>query len=221
MKQILRENVFFLLPYLIFLISGGIVLFFFSKESIHLSINNYHHPLADIFFSFITWLGDGWMAVIIVAVSVFFRYRYAILIGSSYLISSLITQLLKRTIFSDELRPVKFFENTNTLYLVRGVEQYMYNSFPSGHATTSFSVYLALAMISGNRYLQFIFFVIAFLVAFSRVYISQHFFDDVYAGSLIGTVSALFVFYFSGKYSVLNFSWVDNSFLKKRQNETA
>ena len=34
-------------------------------------------------------------------------------------------------------------------------------------------------------------FCLALLVAFSRVYLSQHFLNDIYAGSLLGTASAL------------------------------
>lgn len=38
-------------------------------------------------------------------------------------------------------------------------------------------------------------FVLALLAAYSRIYLSQHFFADVYAGSLIGVLTTILVYY--------------------------
>jgi membrane-associated phospholipid phosphatase len=67
-------------------------------------------------------------------------------------------------------------------------------SFPSGHATSAFAIFLAVALISGNRYVKVLCFIFACLVAFSRVYLSQHFLIDIIAGSMIGCIGTLAVY---------------------------
>lgn len=57
-------------------------------------------------------------------------------------------------------------------------------SFPSGHATLSFSAAAILSFFDKKR--KKFFYIIAFLIAFSRVYLGYHFFFDVVIGSLIG-----------------------------------
>ena len=217
MKQILRENTFFLLPYFVFLIIGDIFLFLYPKDSLHLYINDHHNSFADTFFPLITYLGDGWTALFITILAFIYKLRNGLLIGISFGVSSAITQFLKHEVFNDILRPAKFFENVNNLHLVPGVDPYLYNSFPSGHAATAFSVFLAVALITDRNYMKILLFILAALTGFSRVYLSQHFFDDVYAGSIIGVLTALFVFYFFERSRIINsFEWMDNSLLKKK-----
>ncbi len=148
------------------------------------------------------------LAVIILLVV---KYRYAFFIAVSNIVSSTITQVLKRTFFNDELRPKKFFEGVHDLYFVPGVENYSYNSFPSGHTTTAFSLYFAFALLVKNKTLKCILFVTALLVSYSRIYLSQHFFADVYVGSLIGVTVTFIVYWMVQKKDA---KWLDRSLIK-------
>jgi len=172
-----------------------------TKAEKHLEFNSFHNSFFDSFFYYFTFLGDGVSALIISLLIIAANLRDALFVGISNIISALITQLLKHTLFADIVRPKKFFEGMNDLYLVPGVDNYLYNSFPSGHSTCAFSLYFALSLIVRNKILKFIFFVIAFLVGYSRIYLSQHFFEDVYAGSIIGVSITLIVYYFIRKTS--------------------
>jgi membrane-associated phospholipid phosphatase len=62
------------------------------------------------------------------------------------------------------------------------------SSFPSSHAANAF----ALAWVLGARWRRGIpvFFGLALLVAFSRMYLNRHFLSDVVAGALIGMLCA-------------------------------
>ena len=136
------------------------------------------------------------------------KFRYAFIVGLSNIIASIITQVLKHTLFADMVRPKKFFEGIHDLYLIPGVDNYLYNSFPSGHSTCAFSLYLSLSIIVEKKLLKLFFFIIALLVALSRVYLSQHFFEDIYAGSIIGVLITLLVFLISKK---MNTNWMERS----------
>ncbi len=172
-----------------------------TKAEKHLEFNSFHNSFFDLFFNYFTFLGDGITALIISLLLTVINFKDALFVGISNIISALITQVLKHTLFADIVRPKKFFEGIHDLYLVPGVDNYLYNSFPSGHSTCAFSLYFALSLIVRSRILKFTFFAIALLVGYSRIYLSQHFFEDVYAGSVIGVTITLLVYYFIRKIS--------------------
>ncbi|MGZ3900281.1 MAG: phosphatase PAP2 family protein [Bacteroidia bacterium] len=208
MKAILRSNLSFLFPYFIFLLLGAALIIANSKANTHLEFNSFHTHFFDVFFSYVTYLGDGVTAVLVVIILLVVKFRYALIVGLANIISAAITQTLKHTVFSNVVRPKKFFEGIHDLYFVPGVENYLYNSFPSGHSTCAFSLYFSLALILENKIYKSVLFVVAFLVGYSRIYLSQHFLQDVYAGSLIGVSISLVVYYFIQK---SNKTWLEKS----------
>lgn len=165
-----------------------------SKADIHLTLNTFHTSFFDAFFLYLTYLGDGTLALLVTIMLLAVKYRYALIVGLSNILASTITQVLKQTVFSEELRPKKYFEGIHDLYFVPGVENHLYYSFPSGHATCAFSLYLALSFIVKNKRFKTLFFILAFLVGYSRIYLSQHFLGDVYVGSLIGVGVTILVY---------------------------
>ena len=119
-------------------------------------------------------------------------------------------QILKRIFFTEALRPVKLLDGVYDLYLIEGVKMRYYLSFPSGHAATAFGLFLCFAIIVKSNLIKFICFLLAAMTAFSRIYLSQHFLEDVYFGSLIGVTFALFfyrILFSSGK------KWLDHHLL--------
>jgi undecaprenyl-diphosphatase len=63
------------------------------------------------------------------------------------------------------------------------------HSFPSGHAATSFAGATMLASFAPR--FRVAFYVLAGLIAFSRLYNGDHYPTDVVAGAVVGTVIAL------------------------------
>ena len=174
----------------VYIFFGGVILLLNPKAYIHLFINQYHSFFADVFFTYATLLGDGISATILVVILFFVRFRYAFMIAVSNISCSIIVQSLKRLIFSDSVRPCQFFKGIQHLYLVPGVEVYSFNSFPSGHSATIFATCTLLCLMTKQRFLRGLLFIIACIIAFSRVYLSQQFFEDIYAGAIIGVVIA-------------------------------
>ncbi len=189
MKEIFKQNRFFLIPYfLVFLILIGTVLVI-SKGEIHLFVNRFHCSFCDFFFKYYTNIGDGLTIVIIAVLFVLFSYRQTIMILSTLIVSGLLSQFFKKVIFSDVVRPVKYFENIADLHLVDGVKTLLYHSFPSGHTTTAFTFFFYLSVISKNPYLKLLWFILASLVGYSRMYLSHHFLPDVLFGSFLGVIT--------------------------------
>lgn len=187
----LKNNTFFLLPYLMVLLVSAAVLVLFSKPEIHLWINQYNSPFFDYFFKHLTFIGDGIFIIFPAIILLFFSLRHFVFLITAYFSTGLLVQLLKRLFFAEIARPSKYFHDLAPLHLVDGVKMLSGRSFPSGHSTSAFALLLCLALISSSRYLKLICFLLACLVAFSRVYLSQHFLIDIFAGSIIGSIGAI------------------------------
>jgi membrane-associated phospholipid phosphatase len=67
------------------------------------------------------------------------------------------------------------------------------HSFPSGHTCAAFSLFTFLSLLASARYqpLGLLFFILAALVGYTRMYLAAHFFADVYAGSILGTIGTI------------------------------
>lgn len=189
--KVLKNSLFFLIPYAIILLASGFILAIYSKPDIHIWLNRYNSGFSDWVFSHVTYLGDGIFVICIALVLLFYSLRSSVFLLTSYLSTGLVVQILKRIVFADYLRPVKYFNDTVQLHLVDGVRLLNGHSFPSGHSASAFALFLSLAVISRNRYIQVICFILACTVAYSRVYLSQHFLVDIVAGSMIGVIGTL------------------------------
>lgn len=190
MLSLLKKNAAFFIPYLIFLFAGGIVLFLWSKIAIHLYINSYHNPVADFIFRTWTNFGLGIMIVPVALILAFIRFRYMLISVMGFLLTVIINDSLKSIFHAS--RPMAVFNQLHqSIYLVPNVEMYSANSFPSGHSATGFCMFCLLALYTKNNFLKTIYFIIALLIAYSRMYLSEHFLRDVYVGSIIGVTCAL------------------------------
>ena len=210
MLVLIKANNKFSILFGILFTAGIIPHFFYSKIEIHLLFNSVHNHILDIFFQYITLLGDGVFVIGSVLLLLFFKFRYALAVLLSYVASGILVQLMKNVIFPHSPRPYKVFEHYANFHFINNFHYYHHHSFPSGHSANIFGLMLILSMISNNRINQYIYFTIALMVAFSRVYLSQHFFLDILVGSLIGTLSGLFAWFCLSPDSIKK-KWLDFS----------
>ena len=190
LRNTLNDNKIFFIPYIILLLIITPFLITVNKGELHILINRYHSGFSDSLFALVTYMGDGLFMVFSALILLFFSLRHFLFLLTTFLSTGLVTQILKRVFFEDSLRPSQFLKDAD-LYIVEGVDLLSGRSFPSGHATTAFALFLCLALIIRNRYLKLVCFILACLTAFSRVYLSQHFLIDITAGSIVGTTGAL------------------------------
>lgn len=163
-----------------------------GKGPSHLLVNQWHSPEADIFFKYMTHLGDGAVFAVVIVVLAFAKFRWALYELTAALMTLIFVFITKQIIFKGMPRPTKYFEDQEVLHLVEGVKMHAWNSFPSGHTITAFAIFMILVLIVKNNYLKFLFVLIAILAGYSRVYLSQHFLGDVLSGAIIGCLIAVF-----------------------------
>ncbi len=200
MKSFFKVNAFVLSVYLVLFVTGIFFVVSYSKADLHLIINQWHTGFFDIFFKYVTFLGNGWMVLALFLVFLLIKTRYAVIFLTGNFLITLLVQGTKHLIFPHALRPVAYFKGVHVLHLIPGVAMYSYNSFPSGHAATAFGIFVMLIFITKNRILKFLWLVIALLTAYSRIYLSQHFMVDILAGSLTGAIVMFLTVYYFNRY---------------------
>ncbi len=155
-------------------------------------------PVLNIFFSNFTKLGDAGMIWIILGVALLVskKTRQAgwlvlfSLLGSLIVNNIILKNLVART------RPYEVIDGLSIL-----IERQKDLSFPSGHTGSSFAaaVVLAAALWNGTgiprrRGWSIFLIAMAFLIAFSRLYVGVHYPTDVLAGMATGTLIAAVVY---------------------------
>jgi len=133
-----------------------------------------------------TYLGDGYLwgglglGLILFGRSV---DRFNVLIGLAITIVNIaVFRLIK--VLIGRLRPM------NVLLRLRSriVDGY---SFPSGHATTSFGLAWVVSRSYPHLGVQVAVYLVAATIAFSRVYVREHYPLDVLGGAILGSVVAV------------------------------
>ncbi|MGE5356365.1 MAG: phosphatase PAP2 family protein [Deltaproteobacteria bacterium] len=196
MKEIIKKNKIFIFPYLLLSAIILFILLFYDKKSGHLMLTSVHNMYLDVFFSTITHLGDGIFVIVAGVLFLLINIRKGLQILISYTLAGIFVQLLKNTIFEDFNRPYKYFDDPSVLHIVDGVNIHIYNSFPSGHTASAFALFFSICLFIDNKYIKAASLLIASLVAYSRVYLSQHFLVDIWAGSATGIIFALIIWTF-------------------------
>jgi len=166
---------------------------YYGKKEFFLLMNNDWGIVADNFFHYWTYLGDGIAWVIVSLIILVFRKNYAPLLFAAIVISTLLTQITKNFIMVAEPRPTAAITDINTIHTVMGVELHKAYSFPSGHTETAFSFYFLACFFINKKWMLAVGFLYACLVGYSRIYLAQHFPLDVGGG----IITALITIYFS------------------------
>ncbi len=159
-----------------------IVGFIFSEDALNFVVL---HRIKSLDLFFIS-LGNFWVDIVLLLLAIFFlffkknRIKWILSILFSLFFSLFLVFLLKNLFRIP--RPLVEAIIVETGY-----------AFPSGHATGSFSVIPILFKSYGK--IKYLFFILAILVSFSRVYVGVHSLTDVLVGALIGfLIGKLFVY---------------------------
>jgi len=182
----------FFIPYLIILVVCLILKISYSREEIYHAVNSHNYPWADTLAPYLTDLGNGWTTVTIAAVLLLFNYGKSFLMAVTYAVTSILAQIIKH-IF-DAPRPMLYFKDRlSSIHFIKGVDMLSLHSFPSGHTVTAFSTAVLITYWCKNKLWGLPLLLLAIAVGYSRMYLSEHFFEDVTAGSAIGVITTVFL----------------------------
>lgn len=192
LKGILAVNRFYFFCYLFCFLVGLVFLLAVGKATSFIDLNPYHRSTLDTVFVYVTFLGDGRFAIVICLIFLILRrWSRAFQLIAAFIISALAAQILKN-VFSMP-RPKQFFPAGQYTYFIDGVTHVGFASFPSGHSTSVFALATLLAIFDSNKTFNAFYLLAAVAVGYSRIYLGQHFLGDVLVGSIIGTLTAVFI----------------------------
>jgi len=180
-------------------------LLFLDKEIPSLWVNSWHSPFLDVFFRYITYLGDGLILIPVLIFLLFNSYTLSAIFAVTTAFEAVLVQLvLKKGFFAYLDRPSAYIPNFDQLHTVAGENIHSLHTFPSGHTQTIFMVIVFIALAAKKRNgFNILLIVVALLTGLSRIYLLQHFFVDVWVGAAIGfsiPVMAIYLLQKYGKY---------------------
>lgn len=215
MRALITRNAIFFLPYFFLLLGCFILQLFITSPQITFLINSCHSTIVDPLFIFLTDLGNGLTTLLICFMLLFISFGRALIFLVLTNLAGLFAQIIKRLV--DSPRPFIYFRlHSPLLHFVQGVQIFKDHSFPSGHTTTAFSIAVLLVLFSKNKKYTFIYLLLAVGVAWSRIYLGEHFFADVVGGSILGAITSLIGFYFINKTKLPESEWYTSHLFSKK-----
>lgn len=192
-----KPQLFFFYCYLVVFIAAVLFLVINGKTNSFLLLNGYHRNWLDIFFIGYTNLGDGIFAILLALVYFFMlkKRKLGVVLLLAYASTGIFAQIIKPLLHSP--RPFVYFKPQHFPFFIDSIILSGNNSFPSGHTVTAFAIATVLALYTPNKLFHALLLFAAVLVAFSRVYLSEHFVLDVWAGSFIGVIGGMLCVHFT------------------------
>ena len=160
-----------------------------GKNEAFLYLNANLGLFTDKVFEYSSYLAEGWIWIpyFIVLVGLYKKDKAFILMN--FLISTLLIQFAKNFIFTTAMRPMASGLDATQIHTVPGVEIHTFNSFPSGHTATAFTLFLLTTYLFPNKYVLSIGIVYAIVCGYSRVYLAQHFPLDLAGGIFVALLT--------------------------------
>ena len=147
------------------------------------------------------------MWVLVVLLVAYYQRKKLLLVLCCIAVSTLLAQAGKHLLFPDELRPAADPKELPAIHTVPGVELHTSQSFPSGHTSAAFSIFLLACHLISHKSVVPMGFLLALGVGYSRIYLAQHFPVDVAAGMVVGSITIVISLY------------LESIFPKKQKNE--
>ena len=161
-----------------------------EKGTFVLYLNENRTPVFDFLFRWVfTKMGEPVFCVLMCLLTLFLNKNKGILLSVALILNTIIAQVLKNFVFSDHKRPLHYF--AEKLNLIEGLDVHSGLSFPSGHTMGGFTLYFMLSLFVKSVPLKVGLIILGALVGVSRIYLSQHFLEDVVAASVISTVMCI------------------------------
>lgn len=182
------------LTFVVLALLSAIPGFIFPQQTISAWVNSHHSPLLDILFSFYSSLGETTGIILALTLILLRDSRFFFYFAFALLLQALMVSFFKHWLFADALRP--WWELKEKLHVAEGIFINKHHSFPSGHTATAFCVFGFLSFSSKNTLGAIFWMLNAALIGYSRIYLGQHYWIDVFAGAFFGIFFSGLLMYF-------------------------
>ena len=175
------------------------VSYFYSRETVFLGLNKDLGQAGDILFYYISYLAEGWIWIPYFMLLFGWYKKYALFILLNFLISTLLTQIPKNFIWNSVSRPMGSGISQDQFHRVEGVDMHLWNSFPSGHTATAFTIFFVTVYFFPKKEVLLIGGIYAVACGYSRIYLAQHFPLDVAGGIMVAILTIILSIYINNK----------------------
>lgn len=173
--------------------------YLYSRETVFLLLNTDLGQVGDIAFYYISYLAEGWIWIPYFMILFGWYKKEAIFILLNFLISTLLTQIPKQFIWDNVSRPMASEIPQDQIHRVQGVQMHLWNSFPSGHTATAFTIFLVTVFYFPKKEILTFGAIYAMSCGYARVYLGQHFPLDVAGGIMVAILTLILSIYISNK----------------------
>jgi membrane-associated phospholipid phosphatase len=195
----------------------ALLLIFIGNQPLFLWINQHLTPTFGQSARLFSFLGESFGMVVLLLISTRQAFRKTLTLLLAWLLGACFSWLFKLWLMAGAARPLEYFLKNPKIQLnvVEGVTIHHFNSFPSGHTLTAFSVAILTLFLfpSSKKWVQVIVILMAWCCGLSRIILVQHWPVDVLGGMAFGILSALLsegiIQSFSAK------SWMDVSLAER------
>ena len=170
---------------------------FAGRGTLELPFNLFVAPELFQLFNIITFMGDGWFALVIFGLVWVIAAKKNLLIKPELINFLIVSALMgigiyvfKQLIFPDVTRPIAHFTTLPQAWNPAdfSLSFHRFRSFPSGHTASAATYGFFLMRYVQQSSKRILLYVVILLVGYSRVFLFQHFVADVFAGVLLGLV---------------------------------
>lgn len=150
------------------------------------ALQELNNAFLDPIMIFVSTLGNSGFIWIVITVILFFTKKYrecAVAMAVALLLSLLICNITLKNLF-ERSRP--FWIDEQVIIKIKEPPDF---SFPSGHTFSSFAA--AVTLLFYHRKMGVAALLLAFTIAFSRLYLFLHFPTDVLASIVLGSATAV------------------------------
>ncbi|MBP2024522.1 phosphatase PAP2 family protein [Peptoniphilus stercorisuis] len=141
-----------------------------------------HNPFLDKIMSIMSALGSGGIVFIIISV-IFLLNKKTRKLGLTISLSLMLCAIIGNGILKPYFSRIRPYIEHSVPIIVNPPSGY---SFPSGHTYSAFAA--ATAVYLNNKKWGVVFFIFAFIMGFSRMYLYVHYPTDVLAGIVLGII---------------------------------
>lgn len=213
------ENKWFTIPAVAFLVCCSVLLFQVPHGDEILFFNTWRTEPFNVVFRLCTVLGEGFVYIALAIAALRWRYRFTVLIAMAGLLILPVSFILKDQIGED--RPKTYFEKQGIYDQVVVVPEVELasgrTSFPSGHTMSAFTLYSLLTLIAGRKHARWglLFALLAIAVAVSRIFLVQHFLEDILAGAIVGLLCAHIIWWLNSLPYFQRMTFLDTGIRRK------